>query len=129
MPRTKQRIEPEIHPDAAARTGFLLTLPLGFLWTVLVYGIEPLSTILVRFFSHERVPNIVGSGLAATSMVLLWPALAITARPLLRAQGYRRLYPANILVLAVIVVLILQTWGTLVSEIIRCDILHILQCD
>lgn len=58
-------------------------------------------------------------------------AFVVCLSPVLRkgADGKRHLYIVNLILVAIILVLMVPTWGGLAEEVYRCDILQIPNCD
>ena len=55
----------------------------------------------------------------------------MTAWPMVRrgADGRRHLYPLDLAIAGVVLLLIALTWGGLGVEVIRCDVMGIPNCD
>lgn len=120
------------NPKRAALASFLLALPLGFFYAVAVFRLEPLdSTFRALFTRDDTKQNLLGLITILSTMVLLLPALVISLLPMWqkRSDGKRSLHVVNLLLAGAILMLITLTWGGMIEDLIRCDILHIPQCD
>ena len=115
------------NPTLAALSGVLLVLPFVTLNSIVGNRIEP-------FFSFIR-PGIHTSSLEYVLLfivLLLIPLGAfLTARPLLQkgADGKRRFYAVNAILATLLCIVFVMLSVGLGSDIYRCDILRIPNCD
>lgn len=123
------------NPRSAAITSFILALPLGFTYVVLMFEIEPLARLLNNLFTIEGQPgdmylNTLGRIIIYCGLLLLPVAFALNLQAMLKkegAEGSRRFYALNLIVGAAILLLIIFTWGGLIVEEIYC--LRGIRCD
>lgn len=121
------------NPTLAAITSFILALPLGFTYVVLMFEIEPLARLLNDLFTIEGQQgeiNTLGRIVIYGGLLLLPVAFMLNLRPLLireGPEGKRNLYAVNLIIGASILVLIIFTWGGLLLEEIYC--LQGIRCD
>jgi hypothetical protein len=123
------------NPTSAAIASFILALPLGFTYVVLMFNIEPLAKLLNNLFTIEGQPgemylNALGRIVIYGGLLLLPVAFALNLQPILKREGpegKRRLYAINLIVAAAILLLIIFTWGGLILEEIYC--LRGIRCD
>jgi hypothetical protein len=123
------------NPRSAAITGFILALPLGLTYVALMFNIEPLARVLNNLFTidgqqGEIEINQLGRIVIYGGLLLLPLAFVLNFRPMLKGkgpEGKRRLYIINLIVGAIILLLILFTWGGLILEEIYC--LRGIRCD
>ena len=122
-------------PAWAAIASFILALPLGLTYVVLMFNIEPLARVLNNLFSVDGQQgdmqiNMLGRIVIFGGLLLLPVAFALNLQPMWKRQGpegKRRLYPLNLIIGAAILILILFTWGGLLLEEIYC--LQGIRCD
>ena len=120
---------------SAAITSFILSLPLGLTYVTLMFNIEPAAKVLNNLFTidgpqGEMQINMLGRIVIYGGLLLLPVSFALNLQPMLkgdRPEGKRRLYTINLIVGAVILLLILLTWGGLILEQIYC--LQGIRCD
>ena len=95
---------------SSALIGMALAVPIGLLFAAVILDLEPLGALLRS---------------------ILPLAMAVTSWPMIRREvdGRRRVYAANLAVAAFVGVLMLVTWGALLEEIVRCDVMGIPNCD
>lgn len=112
---------------ASALAGLALALPMGLLFLAAWIGLGPLGEWLRSVLTVDGIqPSPVGHVYMLGGLVLLIPAFAIAAWPIVR----RREVPvANVAALVVIGGLIIATWGGLADEVVRCEVLGIPNCD
>jgi len=121
------------NPRSAAITSSILALPLGLTFIAFMFGIEPLARLLNDLFTIEGQQgniNILGRIVIFGGLLLLPVAFVLNLRPMLKREGVegrRRFYAINLIVGAVILLLILFTWGGLIAEEIYC--LRGIRCD
>ena len=123
------------NPRSAAIASFILALPLGFTYVVLMFEIEPLAKLLNNLFTVEGRPgdmylNTLGRIVIYGGLLLLPVAFTFNLQSMLKREGpegKRRLYATNLIVGAVILLLIIFTWGGLILEEIYC--LRGIRCD
>jgi len=114
-------------PRSAALVGVLFALPFAILNAIVATQLEP-------FFSTIR-PGIHTSWieyiLLFIAVTLLPIGASIAIRPILRksADGARRFYVVNGLVVALLVIAFCALVVVLGSEIYRCDVLQVPNCD
>ncbi len=115
------------NPKLAALGGVLLALPFLAANAIVGNRIEP-------FFSLIR-PAVHTSGreyvLLVSVLLLIAVGALVSARPMLRkaADGTRRLYLANAIVAALLFIFFIFVSVGLGSDIYRCDVLGIPNCD
>ena len=122
-------------PAWTAIASFILALPLGLTYVVLMFNIEPLARVLNNLFSVDGQQgdmqiNMLGRIVIFGGLLLLPVAFALNLQPMWKRQGpegKRRLYPLNLIIGAAILILILFTWGGLLLEEIYC--LQGIRCD
>ncbi len=121
--------------NAAAITSFILAMPLGFTYVALMFNIEPLARVLNNLFTIEGRQgeieiNMLGRIVIYGGLLLLPVAFVFNLQPMLKREGpegKRRLHAINLIVGAVILLLIVFTWGGLLMEEIYC--LRGIRCD
>ena len=112
---------------ASALAGLALTLPMALLFAAAYLGLGPVGAWLRAVLTVDGIqPSPVGHVYMLGGLVLLIPAFAIAAWPIVRRREVRA---ANVAALAVIGVLIFATWGGLAEEVVRCEVLGIPNCD
>jgi len=120
-------------PTSAAVASLLLSLPLWLTYVVLMFDIEPLAKPLNDLFTiagQQGQINMLGRIVIFGGLLLLPVAFALDLRPLLRKEGPEgkgRPYAINLIVGAIILLLIMFTWGGLIVEEIYC--LRGIRCD
>lgn len=115
-----------------ALSGLALAAPIGLLLFAVVVGFEPLVAFLQSVLTDDRAqPSLFGRAYMLGGLILLFPAFAVAAWPMVRRgpDGRRHLRLANVAALVVIGGLIVLTWGALAEEVVRCDVLGIPNCD
>ena len=123
------------NPTSAAITSLILAMPLGLTYVVLMFNIEPLARVLNNLFTvdgqqGELQINMLGRIVIYGGLLMLPVAFALNLRSKLRREGVegnRRLYILNLIVGALILLLIIFTWGGLIVEKIDC--LRGIRCD
>jgi hypothetical protein len=121
------------NPTLAALASLILALPLGLTFVAFMFDIQPLVNLLNGLFTIPDQPgeiNMLGRIVVFGGLLLLPVALALNLSPLLNKAGSgetRILYRVNLLVGALILLLILFTWGGLLIEKIYC--LQGIRCD
>ena len=121
------------NPTLAALASLILALPLGLTFVAFMFDIHPLVKLLNGLFTIPDQPgeiNMLGRIDMFGGLLLLPVALALNLSPLLNKAGSgetRILYRVNLLVGALILLLILFTWGGLLIEKIYC--LQGIRCD
>ena len=121
------------NPTLAALASLILALPLGLTFVAFMFDIHPLVKLLNGLFTIPDQPgeiNMLGRIVVFGGLLLLPVALALNLSPLLNKAGSgepRILYRINLLVGALILLLILFTWGGLLIEKIYC--LQGIRCD
>ena len=114
------------NPGSAAITSFILSLPLGLTFVAFMLDIGPLVKLLNYLFTIEGQQgdmNMLGRIVIFGGLLLLPVALVLNLRPMLRRlgpEGKRRFSAINLFVGAIILLLIIFTWGGLVLEEIYC---------
>jgi len=119
------------NPRSAAITSLILSLPLGLTFVAFMFNIEqmvkPLTALLtVNGYDLSALGRIVLMG----GLFLVPVAFVLNLRPMLRkegSEGKRRLHAINLIVGAIILLLIIFTWGGLIVEQIYC--LRGIRCD
>jgi len=116
-----------MRPPLAALTGALFILPMAVANAIVGSRIEP-------FFSLIRPsPHTSGREYALLAVVLLLIPVGafIAARPMLLSgrEGRRRFYPANAAVAVLLSVTFVMLAVGLGTDIYRCDVLGIPNCD
>lgn len=119
------------HDRRAALIGFLLALPMGILVLAIVLDMEFIETILKSMLTNDGDrPTAFGFAYMAVSGLLLPIALGVSLWPMRKNKdGKRSVYVLNLVVAAIIVALMIPTWGGIAKDIYRCDILGIPNCD
>jgi hypothetical protein len=114
-------------PPRAAVNGVLLTLPFLAMNAIVGKQIEPFFS-LVRPGIHTSPQEYV---LLFVVVMLIAVGAFTTARPMLHrgTDGQRRFYPVNALLATVLSILFVALVVGLGSEIYRCDVLGIPNCD
>ena len=123
------------NPTSAAIISFILALPLGLIFVVLMFNIQPLANLLFNLFTIEGPPgemylNTLGRIVIYGGLLLLPVAFALNLQSILKRegpQGKRSLYAINLIVGIAILLLIIFTWGGLILEEIYC--LRGIRCD
>lgn len=111
-----------------ALVALILTLPIALMLSSIVFGITfieaALKSVLMNLETDQ--PNVLGRIFMLGALLALPVSLVVTIWPMIKA---RKMFTANLLVLALVVALMIPTWGALSLEIYRCDILQIPNCD
>jgi len=115
------------NPRSAAFVGFLFALPFVFLNTIVGSRIEPFYS-LIRPDTHTSPFEYV---LLAVVLLLLPVGAFIAVRPMFQkgAHGKRKFYLVNIILAAILVTGFAALSIGLGSDIYRCDVLLIPNCD
>ena len=115
------------NPKSAAITGSLLILPFLFLNAVVANRIEPFFS-LMRPGLHTSTREYV---LLFIFLLLMPVGAFIAIRPMFLkgAQGRRRFYLVNAILATILLVVFVVVSGGLGSDIYRCDVLQIPNCD
>ena len=119
-------------PKSAALIGFILLLPLFILNVMAGLDIEAFDIFFRSIFSIDMYRiNPLGSFVITVAILLLPVGLIFTLWPMLRkgADGKRRLYIVNLILAAFIFVFLVIFVGGMTSEVYRCDVLRIPNCD
>ncbi len=119
-------------PRRAAIGGLALAAPMALLLAAVVLEFDPLTRLLQGILMGDGgQPNAFGRVYMLAGLVLLIPAFIVAVSPMLQGAADRRrhIYPANVAVMVVVGVLIVATWGALIDEVVRCDVLGIPNCD
>lgn len=118
------------NPTSAAIVSFILTLPIGFLRLILGSNIEGIVAPVEAALSVDGIPTAFGYTIICGGMLLLPVAFALNLQPILKREkpdGERRVYPFNLIVGAIILLMIAATWGALLVEELYC--LRGIRCD
>ena len=123
------------NPTSAAIISFILALPLGLIFVVLMFNIQPLANLLFNLFTlegplGEMYLNTLGRIVIYGGLLLLPVAFVLNLRPMLvqaRPEGKRTFHKVNLILGAAILLLITFTWGALLQEQIYC--LQGIRCD
>ena len=123
------------NPTTAAILSFMLALPLGLIFVVLIFDIQPLANLLINLFTIDGPPgeiylNTPGRIVIYGGLFLLPVAFALNLQPMLVRVGpdqQRRFHTVNLIVGSAILLLITFTWGALLIEQIYC--LQGIRCD
>ncbi len=115
------------NPKSAAVVGFLFALPFLILNTIVGSRIEPFYS-LMRPDTHTGPLEYV---LLAVVLLLIPVGGFIVARPMLQkgANGERKFYLLNVILAAILITGGVVLFVGLGSDIYRCDVLHIPNCD
>jgi len=115
------------NPKAAAVAGGLLILPFLFLNVVVVKRIEPFFSLMRPGF-HTSPREY---WLLFMVLMLIPVGAFIAIRPMLAkgADGERKLYVVNIILAAVLLIGFVAISSALGSDIYRCDVLQVPNCD
>ena len=122
-----------LNPGAAAITSIFLSLPLGFIFVAFMFDIQPLIKPLNSLFTiqgQQGQINGLGRIVILGGLLLLPVALALNLRALLKREGpegKRKLHALNLIVGAILLLLIIFTWGGLMLEEIYC--IQGIRCD
>ena len=121
------------NPNRTALISFLLCLPLGLTFLILMFDIEflaiPLHNLLTVNGQGSEI-NMLGRILILGGLLLLPVAFILNLQPLLaRAglEGKRTLHTINLVLAVAILLLITFTWGALLMEQMYC--LQGIRCD
>jgi len=119
------------NPRSAAIISFILALPLGLIFVAFMFDIEqlvkPFNALLTINGSDV---NTLGRVVLIGGLLILPVAFVLNLQPMLKREGpeeKRKLYAINLIVGAVILLLIIFTWGGLILEEIYC--LRGIRCD
>ena len=121
------------NPTSAAITSFILSMPLGLTFVALMFDIEPLVKPLNNLFTIKGQSgdiNTLGRIVIYGGLLLLPVAFAINLQSMLKREGLegkRRFHAINLIVGAIILLLLIFTWGGLILEEIYC--LRGIRCD
>ncbi|MCC7367506.1 MAG: hypothetical protein IT306_03735 [Chloroflexi bacterium] len=111
-------------PRLAALVSVILSMPLIVLYTTIVFDLRPIERALKYMLTDDGdQPNTLGFAFMIGSLILLPMAFLLNLSPMLRRIGpdkRRALYPLNLIVGAVILVYLSQTWGALIVDQIAC---------
>lgn len=113
-------------------TAFLLSLPMAVLLVVMVFEITPVEIFFKSFLTNDgSKPNTFGLVYMIGSLIALPIGLVMSLLPMFKKdkKGKRHFYLVNAAIAALIIILMVPTWGGLLKDIYRCDILHIPNCD
>jgi hypothetical protein len=115
----------------SARTSVLLSLalalPMAMLVSVIVFELRPLEAVLKSVLTDDGArPNPAGFVFMGGGLLALPVALAISLWPVVQHRNLRLL---NLVIAALIVWLMIPTWGGVLQDVYRCDILRIPHCD
>ena len=122
-----------VNPRSTALISLILSLPLGLTFVAFMFDIEllekPLNNLFIIDGSRGDI-NTLGRIVISGGLLMLPVAFALNLRSMLRREGVegnRRLYTLNLIVGALILLLIIFTWGGLIVEEIDC--LRGIRCD
>ncbi|MCI0549543.1 MAG: hypothetical protein L0287_01170 [Anaerolineae bacterium] len=119
------------NPRLAAITSLILSLPLGLTFVAFMFDIELLVKPLKdRFTMDGQQINNLGRIVIFGGLLLLPLAFALNLQTMLIREGpeqKRTLHAINFIVGAIILLLIIFTWGGLIVEEIYC--LRGIRCD
>jgi Na+/melibiose symporter-like transporter len=121
-----------ISPTVSAVIAFLLTLPIGVIFSAIVFELRPIETALKAVLTNDgNQPNTLGYSIMIGGLIALPFALFFAVYPMFMKDdlGKRHFYLLNAVITAIVLVLMFYTWGALAEEIYRCDILGIPNCD
>lgn len=120
-----------LNPKSAALIAFLFTLPFMVLNTIAGNHIEPFYTIFMvntggGFWDHP-----IGHISLIIALLLLPAGAVISIRPMLQRQadGTRRFLFINTLLAVILLTFFFLVSNALISEIYRCNVLDIPNCD
>jgi len=117
-------------PRSAAITSLILSLPLGLTFVTFMFNIQQLAKPLTALLTVDGNLNVLGRIVMIGGILFLPVAFVLNLRPMLKREGpegKRRLYAINLIVGAIILLLIIFTWGGLILEEIYC--LQGIRCD
>lgn len=109
-----------------------MAVPIGLLLAAVVLDLGPIETLLRSTLTNDGdQPNAFGRAYMLGGLLLLPIAFGAAAWPMFRrgADGRRHVFAVNLAVMAVVAVLVAATWGALVEEVVRCDVMGIPNCD
>ena len=115
------------NPRLAALVGFLFVLPFLIMNTIVGSQIEPFYSLL-----RPQGPQPVGEYALLFTSLLVLPFIGafIAARPMLQKEdGKRKFYLLNSIIVAILLIFSITLSIGLGTEIYRCDVLHIPNCD
>lgn len=116
-------------PRLAAYVALALSVPLGIVWTAIVFELQFVEVAFKSVFTSDGATlNAAGRVYIFGSILVLPVALGLALWPMLR-KGTRGVYWLNIAIALLILILMWHTWGGLAEDIYRCDILKIPNCD
>lgn len=119
------------NPTSAVIVSLILSLPLGLLFIIFTLDIKPLTAPATSWLTvNGSDVNGLGRIVLIGGLLLLPVSFVINLLPTLKREGLegkRKLYPANVIVGIIILVLITVTWGGLILEGIYC--LQGIRCD
>ncbi|MCI0607603.1 MAG: hypothetical protein L0Z71_00885 [Anaerolineae bacterium] len=119
------------NPRLAAITSLILSLPLGLTFVAFMFDIELLvKSLKDRFTMDGQQINNLGRIVIFGGLLLLPLAFALNLQTMLIREGpeqKRTLHAINFIVGAIILLLIIFTWGGLIVEEIYC--LRGIRCD
>ncbi len=119
------------NPKSAALIGFLLTLPFMLLNTIANNEIEPFFTFFKINTAGGFWDHPIGHIAVIVALLLLPFGAVISIRPMFQkgADGKRKFHLMNILLAVIMLALFVLISGALISEIYRCNVLQIPNCD
>ena len=118
---------PLTHPTSAALVGFALLLPLLLLNAIVGNRIEPLFSVL-RPGSGSSIREYI---LLSVALLLLPVGAWVAVAPMIRSAGEAgwRFRPLNALIATLLLVLFAVISTAFASDIYRCDVLQVVNCD
>src|SRR5262245_51528592 len=121
-------IENIVRPVPAALVSFILALPLAIPFVVLWFDIQVLIEPIKQALSTDgQQINMLGRIVLGSGMLLLPVAFVLDLIPVFRtARSERKIaHPLNLLLAAFIFLLIWMTWGGLLTDVVRCEVMGI----
>ena len=114
-------------PRGAALQGFALALPFVVLNFIVGNRIEPFFS-WIRPTPHTSTQEYI---LLFTAILLIFLGAVVAARPFLQrgADGRRHFHPLNAVLATLLLVAFVSIAAALGTEIYRCDVLQIPNCD
>ncbi len=123
---------PKLTPVRAAVIAAVLALPMAFLYAGIELEMTAVETFFKSFLTDDGDrPNTLGFIYMGIGMLALPVGLVIALWPMFKkgTDGKRHVHIANVLVAIVIVIIMWPTWGGVMKDFVKCDILEIPNCD
>ena len=119
------------NPTSSAITSVILSMPIGLTFVAFMFEIDQLAKPLTALFTTNGYDlNVAGRLFLFGGLFLLPVAFVLNLWPLLKEEGpegKRKLHTINLIVGAILLLLLIFTWGGLLLEEIYC--LQGIRCD